>query len=291
MTFVSIEPSLASAEAPGRRDPGPESVTGRSRALLTKVGLPLLSLAVFGAAWQLVVSLKIWNRTLVPPPETVWRAFLRISSTVDGTRGYSGKLLYEHFLISIERIAYGAGLGILLGIGFGLLMGLVPVLRSLFDPWVTFLRALPPLAYFSLLIIWLGIEEAPKITLLAVAAFPPVAVAATAGVLGAPTSLLEAGRALGASRLTVIRDVVIPAALPETITGIRLAVGVAYSSLVAAELVNGLPGIGGMVRDAANYNNTPVVVVGIIVIGVSGLVIDGLLQLLERRLVPWRGKA
>jgi taurine transport system permease protein len=252
--------------------------------------LPLLSLVVFVGLWQTVVSLQLWNETLVPSPGAVWEAFLRTSTTNDGVRGYSGKFLYEHFLISMARIVYGAGIGIVLGIAFGLVMGLTPWARSVFEPWITFLRALPPLAYFSLLIIWLGINEEPKITLLAIAAFPPVAVATTTAVIGAPRSLIEAARALGGSRAQVIADVIIPSALPEAFTGIRLAVGVAYSSLVAAELVNGLPGIGGMVRDAANYNNTPVVLVGIIVIGVSGLVIDGLLQLAERHLVPWRGK-
>ena len=158
------------------------------------------------------------------------------------------------------------------------------------EPWLTFLRALPPLAYFFLLVIWLGIDEAPKMALLALAAFPPAAVATTAAVAAAPVSLLEAARALGASRSEVIRDVVVPAALPETFTGVRLAVGIAYSSVVAAELFNGIPGIGGMVKDASNYNNTPVVLVGIFAIGLSGLVIDGLLRAAERRAVPWRGK-
>ena len=114
--------------------------------------------------------------------------------------------------------------------------------------------------------------------------------ATTAAVLAAPVGLIEAARALGASRRQVIRDVVLPAALPETFTGIRLAVGMAYSSVVAAELFNGLPGIGGVVKDASNYNNTPVVLVGIFAIGFSGLIIDGVLRAIERRVVPWRGK-
>ncbi|WP_028927253.1 ABC transporter permease [Pseudonocardia acaciae] len=276
--------------APGRASPPPGARARRRGSRLARLGLPLLSLVAFVALWQLVVSLRLWNETLVPGPGAVWRAFVQTSVTHDGTRGYSGTFLYEHFLISIGRILYGAGAGIALGIALGLVMGLTPWLRAVFEPWVTFLRALPPLAYFSLLIIWLGIDEPPKITLLAVAAFPPVAVATTTAVIAAPRGLVEAARALGAGRFEVVRDVVVPSALPETITGIRLAVGVAYSSLVAAELVNGLPGIGGMVRDAANYNNTPVVLVGIVVIGVSGLLIDALLQLAERRIVPWRGR-
>ncbi|CAL9334434.1 Putative aliphatic sulfonates transport permease protein SsuC [Streptomyces sp. enrichment culture] len=263
----------------------------RSWARVRHVTLPVGSLLLFVALWQLVAANGTWSETLVPPPAKVWDAFLDVSTTHDGVRGYNGTHLVEHLGISLRRIAIGAGVGIALGVLFGLLMGTVGWLRSLFEPWITFLRTLPPLAYFSLLVIWLGIDEEPKVTLLAVAAFPPVAVSTTTAVAAVPKSLIEAARALGASRWHVVRDVVVPSALPETLTGVRLAVGVAYSSLVAAELVNGLPGIGGMVKDAANYNNTPVVLVGIIAIGVSGLVIDGLLLRLERAVVPWRGRA
>jgi taurine transport system permease protein len=193
--------------------------------------------------------------------------------------------------MTLRRVLAGVLLGIAAGVVVGLLMGTVGWVRRVLEPWLTFLRALPPLAYFFLLVIWLGIDEAPKITLLALAAFPPAAVATTTAVAGAPVSLVEAARALGASRTQVITDVVIPSALPETFTGIRLAVGIAYSSVVAAELFNGIPGVGGMVKDASNYNNTPVVLVGIFAIGFSGLVIDALLRAAERRTVPWRGKA
>ncbi|MEU6243415.1 ABC transporter permease [Streptomyces sp. NPDC047024] len=266
---------------------------GRARAVWSRVrrlALPVGSLLLFLALWQAVAAAGTWSETLVPPPAKVWKAFVDVSTTHDGTRGYNGTTLVEHLGISLRRIAFGAGLGIVAGVVLGLLMGTVGPLRALFEPWITFLRTLPPLAYFSLLIIWLGIDEEPKITLLAVAAFPPVAVSTTAAVAAVPRALVEAARALGASRWDVVKDVIVPSALPETFTGVRLAVGVAYSSLVAAELVNGLPGIGGMVKDAANYNNTPVVLVGIITIGVSGLVIDTLLLRLERAVVPWRGR-
>nr|WP_307621522.1 ABC transporter permease [Streptomyces sp. V3I7] len=255
------------------------------------MALPFGSLLLFLVLWQLLAAGGAWSPTLVPPPGRVWDAFVTVSTTHDGVRGYNGTYLVEHLGISLRRIAIGAGAGIAAGVVLGLLMGTVGWVRSLFEPWITFLRTLPPLAYFSLLVIWLGIDEEPKVTLLAVAAFPPVAVSTTAAVAAVPESLVEAARALGASRWDVVRDVVLPSALPETLTGVRLAVGVAYSSLVAAELVNGLPGIGGMVKDAANYNNTPVVIVGITAIGVSGLLIDGLLRRLESAALPWRGRA
>ncbi|MCV7179740.1 ABC transporter permease [Mycolicibacterium sphagni] len=279
--FVDVAPPDATRPPGGTRFPG----------WLARVALPLLSLLVFFTVWQLAAASGIWNQTFVPYPSTVWRAFIDVSTTHDGVRGYAGYLLWEHLYMTLRRVFAGVVIGVAGGLALGLLMGSIPWVRSVLEPWLTFLRALPPLAYFFLLVIWLGIDEAPKVTLLALAALPPAAVATTAAVVAVPVSLVEAARALGASRRDALRDIVIPSALPETFTGIRLAVGMAYSSVVAAELFNGVPGIGGLVKDASNYNNTPVVLVGIFAIGISGLVIDGLLRAVERRTVPWRGKA
>jgi taurine transport system permease protein len=285
--FVDVTPDGATAAASVT---GAAVERGRARRSLIRIALPLLSVAVFGVVWQIAAVSGVWNQTFVPYPATVWRAFLDVSTTHDGVRGYAGYLLWEHLYMTLRRVLAGVVIGVVLGVALGLVMGSVGWLRSVLEPWLTFLRALPPLAYFFLLVIWLGIDEAPKVTLLALAALPPAAVATTAAVVAAPVGLQEAARALGASRAQVIRDVVVPSALPETFTGIRLAVGMAYSSVVAAELFNGLPGIGGLVKDASNYNNTPVVLVGIFAIGISGLVIDGLLRAVERRAVPWRGR-
>ncbi|OBF27618.1 ABC transporter permease [Mycobacterium sp. ACS4331] len=283
--FVDITPPDA-VSTPARVGARQNPLRGR----LTRAALPVLSVLVFLAGWQIAAVSGVWNQTFVPYPATVWRAFLDISSTHDGVRGYAGYLLWEHLYMTLRRVFAGVLIGVTVGVLLGLVMGSVSWMRSVLEPWLTFLRALPPLAYFFLLVIWLGIDEAPKITLLALAALPPAAVATTAAVVAAPIGLQEAARALGASRAEVIRDVVVPSALPETFTGIRLAVGMAYSSVVAAELFNGIPGVGGLVKDASNYNNTPVVLVGIFAIGFSGLVIDGLLRALERRAVPWIGK-
>jgi taurine transport system permease protein len=284
--FVDVAPAESQADVTKAAAPA-----HKWRSRLTRAALPLLSVVVFFIVWQIAAAAGIWNQTFVPYPSTVWRAFLDVSTTHDGARGYAGYLLWEHLYMTLRRVFVGVVIGVVLGVLLGLVMGSVGWVRSVLEPWLTFLRALPPLAYFFLLVIWLGIDEAPKVTLLALAAFPPAAVATTAAVAAAPISLIEAARALGASRGQVVRDVIVPAALPETFTGVRLAVGIAYSSVVAAELFNGIPGIGGMVKDASNYNNTPVVLVGIAAIGISGLVIDALLRAAERRTVPWRGRA
>ncbi|MGW5076263.1 ABC transporter permease [Rhodococcus sp. NPDC004095] len=278
---------VTAAARPREFDP---SSAARGRRLARTFGLPLLSVLVFLAVWQVAAASGWWSEVFVPYPATVWRAAVDASTTHDGVRGYQGHLLWEHIYMTLRRVAAGVVIGVVGGVALGLAMGTVGWLRRVLEPWLTFLRALPPLAYLFLLVIWLGIDEAPKIALLALAALPPTAVATTTAVLATPVGLIEAARALGASRPQTVRDVVLPAALPETLTGIRLAVGIAYSSVVAAELFNGLPGIGGMVKDASNYNNTPVVLVGIFAIGLSGLAIDALLRAVERRAVLWRGK-
>ena len=283
--FVDITPEESGDQAPVRGLSG-----SRWRRAATTIGLPLVSLAVFLVAWQIAAVSGIWTETFVPRLGTVWDAFVDMSTTHDGVRGYADYFWWEHLYMTLRRVAAGVVIGVAIGVTLGLAMGTIGWLRRLLEPWLTFLRALPPLAYFFLLVIWLGIDEAPKVTLLARAALPPAAVATTAAVSAAPLGLIEAARALGARRREVITDVVIPSALPETFTGIRLSVGIAYSSVVAAELFNGIPGIGGVVKDASNYNNTPVVLVGIALIGLSGLVIDGVLRAIEHRVVPWRGK-
>ena len=262
--------------------------TGSGR--LRRVGVRALATLALLGLWQLLYTLEVWSPVLLPSPGAVWEALIRTSTVHDGVVGYQGRYLWEHLGTSLGRIGLGSLLGVGAGLVVGLLMGTLPWVRVVVEPWVTFLRALPPLAYFSLLIIWFGIDESPKIWLLAIAAMPPVAVATAAAVVGAPTALVEAARAMGARGWQITTTVVLPAALPEIATGIRLAVGIAYSSLVAAETVNGLPGLGGMIRDAQTYLQSDVVILGLFAIGLSGLLIDGCLRAVERRLVPWRGR-
>jgi len=288
-TSLSTQPAALAtgpaigAPATGRSTPGPRG--GRRRRIVLRI----VALLVLYGLWELTARVTR-NPTFIPSPGAVWHQLIRTSTTHDGIRGYSGHLLIEHLGVSLRRIAIGSAIGVAGGLVLGVVMGTVGWIRIVVEPVVTFIRALPPLAYFSLFIIWFGIDETPKLWLLSIAALPPVAVATAAAVYGAPTGLVEAARALGAGRAAVIRDVVLPNALPEIFTGIRLAVGIAYSSVVAAETVNGLPGIGGLVRDAQRYNQSDIVILGIIVIGLSGLAIDTLLRVLSDRATPWRGR-
>ncbi|MBW6434678.1 ABC transporter permease [Actinoplanes hulinensis] len=268
----------------------PTAALAPGGGLRRRLALRFLALLALYLLWEATARI-MRNPTFIPPPSAVWDQLITTSTTHDGVRGYSGHLLIEHLGVSLRRIVIGSAIGIIGGLILGVLMGTIGWLRVVTEPVVTFIRALPPLAYFSLFIIWFGIDETPKLWLLSIAALPPVAVATAAAVHGAPTGLVEAARALGAGRWQTTRDVVLPSALPEIFTGIRLAVGVAYSSVVAAETINGVPGIGGMIRDAQRYSQTDVVVLGLFAIGLSGLLIDSVLLTAENKLIPWRGRA
>ena len=289
MTTAPAVPNVGAHADAGIPPPTRRTRAKRGAGWRRRVLLRAASLAALLLIWQ-ILAVLVDNPTFIPSPHAVWERLVQTSTTHDGVRGYSGHLLIEHLGVSLRRILVGSVVGVAAGLVLGLVMGTVTWVRVATEPVVTFVRALPPLAYFSLFIIWFGIDETPKLWLLSIAALPPVAVATASAVRAAPATLVEAARALGGGRWAVTRDVVLPHALPEIFTGIRLAVGIAYSSVVAAETINGVPGIGGMVRDAQRYSQTDVVVLGLFAIGLSGLLIDALLRTAEDRLVPWRGR-
>jgi taurine transport system permease protein len=256
-----------------------------------RVALRTLSLAVFLGAWWLVAELDVWSDLFVPDPTAVLDRLIDGETTHDGVRGLSGYYLHEHLWHSLWRIIRGVGWAIVVGVPLGLLLATVTPFRVIVEPYVTFVRALPPLAYFSLLIIWFGIEDASKVWLLFLAAFPPITLSVLHGVRGIPRHRLDAALALGASRWQLTRFVVLPSVLPELFTGVRLAIGFAWTTIVAAETVDGIPGIGGLAWETKKFQQTDVAVLCIVLIGLAAIVLDQLVRALEQRVVPWRGKA
>jgi len=221
----------------------------------------------------------------LPAPETVWTRTLRI---VD--EGFRNFTLVEHLGYSLFRVVVGFLLGALVGIPLGYAMGLSDWFRGWFDPIVEFMRPVPPLALIPLVIIWAGIGETGKIILLFLAALWIMAIAARSGVSGVKISKVHAAYSLGASRWQIMRHVIVPNSLPEIFTGARVAMGVCWGTVVAAELVAAEQGAGMMIMTASKFQNTDIVIMGIVLIGVIGFGIDMLMRWAERVLVPWKGK-
>ena len=221
----------------------------------------------------------------LPSPEAVWSRVVEIASS-----GFRNSTLAEHLGFSLFRVIVGFFLGALVGIPLGYAMGLSDWFRGWFDPIVEFMRPVPPLALIPLVIIWAGIGEVGKIILLFLAALWIMAIGARAGVSGVRISKVHAAYSLGASKWQIMRYVIIPNSLPEIFTAARVAMGVCWGTVVAAELVAAEKGAGMMIMTASKFQNTDIVIMGIILIGIIGFAIDMLMRSAERWLVPWKGK-
>ena len=231
-----------------------------------------------GKGWQME---NIW----LPAPDSVWSRLISVSRD-----GYQNVTLAEHLSYSLFRVIVGFVLGAAVGIPLGYAMGLSNWFRGWFDPIVEFMRPVPPLALIPLVIIWAGIGEQGKIILLFLAALWIMAIAARSGVSGVAISKVHAAYSLGASKWQIMRHVIVPNSLPEIFTGARVAMGVCWGTVVAAELVAAEKGVGKMIVAASKFQDTDIVLMGIILIGIIGFGIDVLMRMGERWLVPWKGR-
>lgn len=197
-----------------------------------------------------------------------------------------GQTLWQHALVSVARIAVGWGVGVVIGIAVGGLMASVPLLRHLIDPLIEITRPLPPLAFIPLFIVWFGIGETSKFLLILVGVVPIMIIATVAALDAVPKELVQAGRSLGGSPLRVLVNVRLRSALPAIITGMRLAMGGAWTSIVAVELIAATSGLGYLINNAGVNLQTPLVLSGIVTISILGIVFDTLLRLFQRSIDP-----
>ncbi len=244
-----------------------------------------VSVSILVAAWLALTETGAVNDLFMPGPGELWSALTDLVQ-----EGYKSRTLLEHIDDSMMRVLLGFGLGAIVGTLLGLAMGYVPLIDAISAPFIEFLRPLPQLAYLVLLIVWLGIGEASKVMLLFLTALPVSAVAARDGVRNVSVIRVQAAQSLGASRWQIFRHVVFPSALSEIFTGARLAIGIVYGTLIAAEIIAGSSGIGWMIVDAGRFLRSDYVFVGIFIIGLMGIALDRLILAVERRAVHWAGK-
>jgi taurine transport system permease protein len=251
----------------------------------SSLGMNIVSIAAILALWWTATHLGWIKPLFLPKPESIWFAFKQaINGDLDG------HTLWVHFMWSMYRVFAAFFLAVLIGIPVGIAMGVSRIARGIFDPPVEFYRPLPPLAYLPLMIIWFGIGEMAKIILLFLSIFAPVVLAAKAGVKSIAQEQIQAARSMGASTFQVIRHVILPGAMPEILVGLRIGMGVGWTTLVAAEMVAADAGLGKMVFNASNFLRTDVVILGILAIGFVAYIFEILMRWLEAWAVPWKGK-
>ena len=246
--------------------------------------ISLTTIAIVFLAWTLVTANKLVDPLFLPSPMAVWDAFIDIWQN-----GYKGNSLIFHIGESMYRLTVALLLAIVTAIPLGMLSGFAKPIRAALDPIVEFYRPLPPLAYYTLLVIWLGIENPSKIALLYLGAFAPLYIAAVSGVQRIPRDRVNASLSLGASSWQVFVYVIFPSCLPDLFTGLRTAIGFTYTTLVAAEMVAAVSGIGWMVLDASKFLRSDVIFVGIIIMGIIAIAIDAGIRWVQKTQLPWIG--
>ncbi len=251
----------------------------------SSVTVSVITVTALLALWFIVTNLGLIKPLFVPSPQAVLQQFI---AYLTGTA--NDKPLWQHFTASVLRVSVAFWLAFLTAVPVGIAMGMSRVARGIFDPPIEFYRPLPPLAYLPLIIIWFGIDELPKVLLIYLACFAPLAIAARSGMKSAGQEQINAAYSMGASYRQVIWHVILPFALPDILVGMRIAIGFGWSTLVAAEMVAANVGLGQMVLNASNFLRTDIVIMGIFVIGVVAFMFDLLMRWVERKLVPWKGR-
>ncbi len=244
------------------------------------VGLlvPVLLLSLWSVA-----SANSWLPVqILPAPGVVWQTLLDTAASGD---------LLTNTVISLQRVLEGFSLGAAAGLAFGLMLGLAPSLRELFDPTFLFVSQVPPIGWIPLLILVIGIDEGMKVTVIAWSTFVPVVLNMAQGVRDVPQPLRELGRVLTFDPWYQLTRVVLPSAVPAIFTGLREGMANAWQTLVAAELFASSEGLGYLITQARQLFQLELVLAMVLVLGLTGLILNGGFALIEQRLLRWQAHA
>lgn len=242
------------------------------------IWLGLLSIALVLLIWWLV-AIALNNESLLPYPSSVWNEFIKDLG--------NGSLLANSWA-SLQRVLIGFVIAVISSIPVGFLLGWYSIIRGIAEPVIQFLRVIPPIAIIPLIIVYLGIGEPAKIFLIWYSAFLTIVITVYGGIRAIDSTLIRAGRVLGAKDLDIFLDIAVPASVPFIFVGMRLGLAAAWSTLVAAELIASSSGLGYLITQAGQYRNLSAVLLGIGAIGVIGLVMDRGILLLDNKLTNWQ---
>ena len=255
----------------------PRLQAGAARMVGTLYGA--LSFSVIIGIWALIWWGGFVDRGLLPSPLEVMRHFFSMMAE---------KQLWLDILLSSRRVLIGVICGLAIAIPVGFLLGWYRGVRAFVDPVINFFRALPPIALIPLVIVYFGIGEPARLSVLIYAAFFSGVIVIYEGIKLIPPIYVRVSRALGATDFEIFRYIVIPAALPHVLTAFRIAVGVCWTTLVAAELVAAERGLGAVIVSGQNFFQVPTIFVGIIMIGTVALIMDKVLRVATAHLLTWQ---
>lgn len=284
-TGLSVRRDTPTAEAPRKRTKSGGG--GRLlKWLLSPSALATVILFFWVGVWWFITAFHLVNTQFVTPPGEILHEFVLLFQS-----GYTGTPFTVHIFASLKRTLIGYSLGVLVAVPFGLLIGLNPWVKAIFGPLFSLLRPIPAIAFLPLFILWFGIGETARVSLIFLSAFLYILLSTSNGVRSVPQNLILAARNLGASRWQIFFRVVLPASMPSIMTGMKTGLAVSWAIVVAAELIAAQRGLGYMIMDAATFYRIPDVYVGVISIGIIGLLMERIITFVEHRLTHWTGKS
>jgi taurine transport system permease protein len=280
---MSTSASLAS-----RRLEAPMAVVRRSSRAIGRIGyvskVSIVTSVALLFLWWIAARLEIVPAMFLPSPFAVAVKFVAVSKD-----GFQDTTLLEHLLASVGRVTAALVAAIIFGVALGFAMNLSKTAQGAIAPVLEFYRPIPPLAYLPLVIIWFGIGELAKILVIFLGILPSIMIATNEGLKSVSQDRVNAARSLGASRAQVIFLVLLPHAMPSILTGTRIGLGTGWSTLVAAELVAATKGLGFMIKGAADFLVTDVVILGILIIAAVAILMEIGLRIVQRLVAPWQG--
>lgn len=253
----------------------------RQRLLAYSIGSVI---AVLGF-WALATNVGWIDPSYLPSPQSMATETMALIQN-----GYQGRSLWAHIGTSLFRTLSGFALGVALGVPLGLLSGYSLVIGAIFSPLMAFIRPIPPIAFIPMAVLYFGLGEAGKVVLITFTAFNYAFINAHAGAAQIPSSYFRAAASLGLTKLQTLLRIVLMGAIPQIFTGLKVAMALSWAVVVAAELVGAQAGLGFMIADAAQLFRIPIVFIGVALIGIIGLILNGTLTGLENRLVHWKGR-
>jgi sulfonate transport system permease protein len=271
---MSLVPMTATAE-PATAE---KQRTGSGRARFTRVGLGLLLPLAIAVGWEVIVDLKLVSGRLVPPPSIIYNTFVELARTGE---------LQRHVLVTMQRVAIGFFFGVAAGTLIGAIAGYSGLTRRLLDPSIQALRAIPSLAWVPLFVLWFGIFEGSKITLIAVGVFFPVYLGVMQAILSVDRKLVEVGRVFRLSPTAMVRRILLPAVLPQYVVSLRQGLGLGWMFVVAAELLGASEGLGYLLVDGQQLGKPAQIVAAIVAFAIVGKISDWLIVIVSAPFLRW----
>jgi len=253
------------------------------KRLHRRISIIVFSILFIVLAWELAARFLVRDETLLPGPFSVWNHFTYLLTTSEKVG------IQNDIWASTARVLVGWAIGIAIGVPVGAALATNEVLRIGADPLLQAGRSVPPLAFAPLMVVWLGLGEPSKYVLIALGVMPIIAINVSAAIGGIDRSLLRVTSTMGASPFYRLRRVIIPAILADLFTSMRVTLGLAWATVIAAELVASTAGLGYRILKASQYMDTNTIFAGILAIGLLALIGDRVLLVLQKVLVPWRG--